>query len=225
VCPTCRPPCANRPRKSCERENQWLDEAPYYIDTSLVPRGGARRRKSMEPKALANLNGMLVSTPAKPHAGGGLAAPSRESQTAPCTPANRRDSCLWMRTPEDDDGGIASYGDDDAGLEWGLLTPVPKTPAPETVARLAAGMPPATPSEFGDDDVAAAAAAADREALLMRTCPPARTGHAGGGYGALGEGVLAREKDQAVVQRLMAARRKSLQYAPKVGSPLARTWQ
>ena len=47
---------------SCERENKWLDETPYAVDTATVPRGGHRRRKSMEPKALANLNGTLVAT-------------------------------------------------------------------------------------------------------------------------------------------------------------------
>ena len=44
---------------SCERENKWLDEAPYVIDSSIVPRGGAKRRKSMEPRALSNINGTL----------------------------------------------------------------------------------------------------------------------------------------------------------------------
>ncbi|KAJ5748781.1 uncharacterized protein N7511_010477 [Penicillium nucicola] len=44
----------------CERENQWLDETPYAVDSSIVPRGGAKRRKSMEPRALSNVNGTLV---------------------------------------------------------------------------------------------------------------------------------------------------------------------
>lgn len=47
----------------CERENQWLDEAQYTVDSSIVPRGGGKRRKSMEPRALSNVNGTLVSTP------------------------------------------------------------------------------------------------------------------------------------------------------------------
>ncbi len=95
----------------CERENKWLDEGPYYIDTALVPRGGARRRKSMEPRAIANMNGMLVSTPFKNANPGGI----RDSQAAaPSTPANRRDSSLWMRTPEDEDGHYDGEHEDDA---------------------------------------------------------------------------------------------------------------
>lgn len=54
--------------------------------------------------------------------------------------------------------------------------------------------------------------------MLTRTCPPKSTS----AYSVLGEGVLKREKDEGVLMRLMAARRKSLQFAPKVGSPLAR---
>ncbi|ROV94975.1 hypothetical protein VMCG_08340 [Cytospora schulzeri] len=72
----------------CERQNAWLDEAPYYIDTSLTPRGGARRRKSMEPKVVANVNGTVVSDPPARRTS------PRESQGAPSTPApaNRRDN-------------------------------------------------------------------------------------------------------------------------------------
>jgi hypothetical protein len=40
----------------CERENKWLDESHYAVNLSIVPRGGARRRKSMEPRALTNVN-------------------------------------------------------------------------------------------------------------------------------------------------------------------------
>ncbi|KAK0731339.1 hypothetical protein B0H67DRAFT_69498 [Lasiosphaeris hirsuta] len=205
----------------CERENQWLDEAPYYIDTSLVPRGGARRRKSMEPRAIANLNGMLIPTPTRnANSNGG---PSRGSQTAPSTPANgRRASALWVRTPEDNNGDEENDGEyerDDQG--WtAMLTPVPKTPAPEAIARFAANISPATPSDIGVDDEDQANDDA-RQALMMRTCPPKP---AGVPFFELGQGVLGREKDERVLMRLMAARRKSLQFAPKVGSPLARAW-
>jgi hypothetical protein len=30
------------------------------VDSSIIPRGGAKRRKSMEPRALSNVNGTLV---------------------------------------------------------------------------------------------------------------------------------------------------------------------
>ncbi|TDZ13420.1 hypothetical protein C8035_v004325 [Colletotrichum spinosum] len=172
----------------CERENDWLDEAPYYIDTSLVPRGGARRRKSMEPKALSNQNGLLVPSPVK----GG-----RDSKTAPNTPMNRRDSTVWSYSPSED-----------AEEEWeGLMSPVPVTPAPDALARYAAE----TPSGLTEYD------SSPTKNLLMQTCPPKPNA-----YAEMGEGILKRDKDETVMQRLMAARRKSLQFAPKIGSPLAR---
>ncbi len=218
---------------SCERENQWLDEAPYYIDTSLVPRGGARRRKSMEPKALANLNGMLVEAPSKSGSNSGGA---RDCHTAPSTPANRRDSALWVRTPENNSEERHGSGGDDADGDEDdddlMLTPVPKTPAPEVIAYFAANVTPASSVGDGDDDQDGvgrpSSAAAAREQLLQRTCPP-RPGmdsmsNEAASYAALGEGVLAREKDEGVLQRLMAARRRSLQYAPKVASPLSKAW-
>ncbi|OHW94160.1 hypothetical protein CSPAE12_07256 [Colletotrichum incanum] len=177
----------------CERENEWLDEAAYYIDTSLVPRGGARRRKSMEPKALANQNGMLVPTPVKA---------GRDAKTAPNTPMNRRDSTVWMHTPSDE-----AEDDDD----WqGLISPVPATPAPEALARYAAETPSAS-TEYDSSPT---------KALLMQTCPPKPNT-----YAQMGDGILNRDKDESVMQRLMAARRKSLQFAPKIGSPLAKAWK
>lgn len=196
-------------RNSCERENQWLDEAPYYIDTSFVPRGGHRRRKSMEPKALANVNGTLV-TPMKQSA----AAP-REPQTAPNNHMGRRDSSVWMRTPSDrgDDEDADAVGEDD--WDAGMLTPVPKTPAPETIARYAMEVGPETPArgDYSDE------LALDDEELLLRTAPPKQSA-----YAQLGQDVLDQKKDQSVMMRLMAARRKSLQFAPKIASPLKRAW-
>ncbi|KAF6838572.1 hypothetical protein CPLU01_02373 [Colletotrichum plurivorum] len=180
----------------CERENEWLDEAPYFIDTSLVPRGGARRRKSMEPKALANQNGMLVPSPVKG---------SRDVKTAPNTPMNRRDSTVWIHSPSED-------ADDDDDWE-GLISPVPVTPAPDALARYAENLSPETPGGTEYDS-------SPTKALLMQTCPPKPNA-----YAEMGDGILRREKDETVMQRLMAARRKSLQFAPKIGSPLARAWK
>ncbi|KAK4451730.1 hypothetical protein QBC34DRAFT_400607 [Podospora aff. communis PSN243] len=210
----------------CERENQWLDEAPYYIDTTMTPRGGARRRKSMEPRAIANLNGMLVPTPVRSVSqGSGV----KEKKSAPTTPASgRRSSALWIRTPEDKSSDQDGDSDSDhEDTEWNaLLTPVPKTPALEAVARYAANLSPATPSDatlYGqdrmdeDDDEDSR-----RAALLTRTCPPKQ---AAAPFLELGAGILSREKDESVLLRLMAARRKSLQFAPKIGSPLAKTWK
>ncbi|KAL2754950.1 hypothetical protein ACRALDRAFT_1077127 [Sodiomyces alcalophilus JCM 7366] len=187
----------------CERENKWLDEEPYSIDTSLTPRRGGRRRQTMEPKALAKLNGMLASSsPANGR--------RRHTQTAPNTPMNRRDSTEWMVTPCDRTGD----GDGDDDDDWqAMLTPVPVTPAPDALARYAAELTPGTPTtafDFYDSP---------SKTDLLRTCPPKTSA-----YREMGRGILDREKDESVVLRLMAARRKSLQFAPKISSPLARAW-
>lgn len=181
----------------CEKESEWLDEAPYLIDVSFVPRGGARRRKSMEPKSLSNQNGTIVSTPAK--------------QTGSY---NRRQSGIWVQTPPDQAEGD-QQGDD---IEWSefILTPVPKTPAPETVSRYA--MEEHDTLSQGEDS---SLMSLSREDMLMRTCPPKAST---GAYGELGDGVLSPHKDEKVLMRLMAARRKSLQFAPKIASPLSKSW-
>lgn len=212
---------------SCERENEWLDEAPYYIDTSLIPRGGHRRRKSMEPKALANMNGTLV-----PGSAGRNAA--REGRPAPTTPAagNRRDSSLWMHSPDE----VENVGDDtdlnDLGFDieadhsnWyntAPLTPVPKTPAPDAIHRFAMEIEPDTPiTDADDDENIGVEEMLSREHLMQRTCPP-KAQHM---YQEMGVGILGLDRDESVARRLMDARRKSLAFAPKVSSPLARSWK
>lgn len=163
------------------------------MDTSLVPHGRSRRRKTMEPKAIANMNGTLVP--------GG-----RQPASAPSTPLPRRASSVWMRTPSD-------KGDDEDG-EWehDVLTPVPFTPAPEAIARFVQGITD-TPSD-GEDK---ASEEGERRRLVMMTCPPKK--------GEVRERIFSGERDRSVMERLMTARRKSLQFAPKVGSPLAKAWQ
>lgn len=154
----------------------------------------------MEPKTITNLNGSIVSTP------------SRASKL-PTTPKNRRESTLWMHTPSDQG---EQDGDNDDDLEWScaLLTPVPKTPAPEVIAKYAAELP-----ETPTTDEATYSSPA-MQAGLTKTCPPKASK-----YRELGDGILAQDKDEQVVMRLMAARRKSLQFAPKIASPLSKAWK
>ncbi|KAK4175451.1 hypothetical protein QBC36DRAFT_301978 [Triangularia setosa] len=222
----------------CERENQWLDEGPYAIDTKNVPRGGARRRKSMEPRAMSNMNGTLIPAPVKGSTSSN-STPSNSStarsnnQAAPATPASnrsssRRASSLWAWTPkeprvsvDDIDSEDDKEHDDDDDDTWDVvLTPVPKTPAPEAIARYVANISPGsdTTSIAGDDDKDDEER--KRQEMLTRTCPPKKTA-----FVELGERVLNKEKDERVLMRLMAARRKSLQFAPKIGSPLAKSWR
>ncbi|KAL2061198.1 hypothetical protein VTL71DRAFT_7471 [Oculimacula yallundae] len=199
----------------CERENKWLDESVYSVDTGMVPRGGHRRRKSMEPRALAKMNGELVSsmTPNR------NASPSKEFLHFPDTPitakSRRRESVQWVRSP-------ASSSSGDLDDQTFILSPVPATPAPETI------------SAYGEDGlygentpVGQTPYFLHNEQLVQKTAPAGRryvdTEQVDGqSRTSMGAGFLSEKKDETVMSRLMAARRKSMIYAPKVGSPLAR---
>ncbi|ODA80518.1 hypothetical protein RJ55_03477 [Drechmeria coniospora] len=184
----------------CERENCWLDEAPYSIDTAHTRHGTARRRRSIDPNALANLRGANVE---------------REPPQAFGTPPNRRDSSLWMHVLSDRDEEEEEDGDEDGEWPRVILTPVPRTPAPEAVAKYAAEL---SGTPYGEDDDQLDSSPT-KMALLTRTCPPKRNPHPH-----MGHAIFGGDKDDQVVLRLMAARRKSLQFAPKIGSPLSKHW-
>ncbi|KAI1309777.1 hypothetical protein F5Y03DRAFT_347343 [Xylaria venustula] len=195
----------------CEKENRWLDEKEYRVDTALIPRGGHNRRKSMEPKAVANMNGTLF-TPMKANPGS-----SREPQTVPNNYMSRRDSTIWMRSPsehdEEEDAPSEPSEMDWESTDAPILTPVPQTPAPEMVAKFAMDVTPGTPTGSFD-------ASPSKNKLLMQTCPPKRSALIG-----LDETLVNSDQDQSVMMRLMAARRKSMQFAPKVASPLKKQWK
>ncbi|KAI5293277.1 hypothetical protein KEM55_007193, partial [Ascosphaera atra] len=94
---------------NCERENKWLDEEAYAVDTSYLPRGGAKRRKSMEPRRLSNVRGELVNqgrTPSSTKKRSVSAAASTEDNFTALSPSplnlrrrrsSRRDSMQWMK--------------------------------------------------------------------------------------------------------------------------------
>ncbi|KAF4626358.1 hypothetical protein G7Y89_g11806 [Cudoniella acicularis] len=211
----------------CERENKWLDEAPYAVDTTLVPRGGHRRRKSMEPRALANLNGTLVPSSATTPARNSNMSPTKEFLNFEMTPytskSRRRESVQWMRSP----ASSLSPNQDELDDQTLLLSPVPATPAPETISQYGeAGL-------YGDETPGAQTPYfLHKEQLVQKTVPPAKgkffdiaEGDGDQNPSTMGQGFLSQKKDESVMMRLMAARRKSLQFAPKVGSPLARGGQ
>ncbi|KAL8776759.1 MAG: hypothetical protein Q9194_002964 [Teloschistes cf. exilis] len=172
----------------CEREDKWLNEADYAVDTSIVPRGGSRRRKSMEPRALANFNGNLV--PAETPSRGPLVemSPTKEFLTFD-TPASRRET---FEIPKLDFPATPAaepfYTDDYAGLDSPL--------SPTTPYYLSKGAK-----------------------LVQQTCPPKQTQEL---FFPL-TGRIEDQPNEAVRQRLLVARRKSLQWASKVQSPLGRT--
>ncbi|KAG4437824.1 hypothetical protein IFR05_006711 [Cadophora sp. M221] len=199
----------------CERENKWLEESAYSVDTGMVPRGGQRRRKSMEPRALAKMNGELLSsmTPNR------NASPTKEFLHFPDTPvttkSRRRESVQWVRSP-----ASSSCGEiDDQTL---ILSPVPATPAPETISAYG------EEGLYGEDTpVGQTPYFLHNQQLVQKTAPAGRRyvdTEQGDGQnrGSMGASFLSEKKDETVMMRLMAARRKSMQFAPKVGSPLAR---
>lgn len=174
---------------SCERENKWLSESDYAIDTSLIPRGGHRRRKSMEPRALANLNGSLVPSDA---------------------PAGKLVSDL---SPTKEFLNLSSPA------------PVPQSPHPGTPGGPHGYASGNAPHGYASDDGASTCGSpttpyylSQGARLLQQTCPPKRTMQPL--FPASGR--IEDQPDEAVRRRLMLARRKSLQWAPKVGSPLGR---
>lgn len=193
---------------SCERMDQWLDESPYSIDTAIVPRGGNRRRKSMEPRALANMNGTLVSTPGR--------ASSKEP-TAPATarPARlgRRESTQWIRTPRSAEAATQNQDQDVEMNDYTLaeLSPLPTTPSAESLSMYAEHI---LDNEGGVEETPYYSGR-EKEELVMRTVPANK-------MVVRDQGASAQMGSEALMQRLMMARRKSLQWAPKVGSPLAR---
>jgi len=136
------------------------------------------------------------------------------TETPLTSKARRRDSVQWEHSPS----SSSSPSDEKADEETLMLSPVPVTPAPEYI------------SAYGEDELygdetpgAQTPYFLKKEQLVQQTAPVRKFGDFGEeeSMGA-GKGFLSHKKDESVMMRLMAARRKSLQWAPKVGSPLAR---
>lgn len=138
------------------------------------------------------------------------------------TPAtnNRRVSREWVRSP------IHSSPEELAALEAMEqdLLPVPATPAPVISAYSERIL-----DENDDDDTETNTPYfLHPKDLVQMTCPPKKSDRdAFGELDADGEveealGQRVEGGDRGVMARLLMARRKSLQFAPKIGSPLAR---
>ena len=173
---------------SCEREDKWLDEAEYAVDTSNIPRGGSRRRKSMEPRALANFNGSLVpaETPIKEPLV--EISPTKEFVNLN-TPASRRET-FEFQVPPPATPNSGKAPEDEAGNDFD--SPL----SPTTPYYLSKGAK-----------------------LVQQTCPPKQTQEL---FFPM-SGKIEDQPNEAVRQRLLMARRKSLQWASKIQSPLGRT--
>jgi len=102
-----------------------------------------------------------------------------------------------------------------------MLSPVPATPAPEAISAYAEHI-----LEGESPDGGATPYFLRKEELVQRTCPPKQNSIALEIEGAIdGLDIMnagSTGSGGVLMQRLLLARRKSLQWAPKVGSPLAR---
>ncbi|KAL2870211.1 uncharacterized protein BJX67DRAFT_344920 [Aspergillus lucknowensis] len=182
----------------CERENKWLDETPYAVDSTIIPRGGAKRRKSMEPRALSHINGTLVknNTPSG-------SASRRQSEAARNAVRNKTPmSRVDRSTPETARKYEPGHTEGDQKY-W----QTPQTPgaAPFGFNFDSIGMSPATPFYLSQ-----------RSKLVQQTCPPKQTQQ--GLFSNIG--LEEEEPSQRLKARLEAARRKSLAFKPAIGSPL-----
>lgn len=182
----------------CEREGRWVDEAEYAVDSSIIPRGGAKRRKSMEPRALSNVNGTLVSSSSS--SSSSLAASRRRSGITP--PVSRDEP----QTPETT---TRRYDASNANDRVETYCQTPKTPGYRFNMDDYVGMSPATPFYLS------------RAKLVQQTCPPKQTRE--GLFPAPSRNGNDEQEEggsQKLRLKLEAARRKSLAYKPRRGSPL-----
>ncbi|KAH8700218.1 hypothetical protein BGW36DRAFT_373663 [Talaromyces proteolyticus] len=182
----------------CERENKWLDESCYNVDSTIIPRGGAKRRKSMQPRALANVNGSLMSS----------------------TSSNRysRNSPEWEGTMENF-RRMSPNTPPSAGESFlsRISNGPPKTPTPDNSDGTYefkfdfSAMSPATPYFLSQPS-----------RLVQQTCPPKQINQ-----GLFPSAPGSESKDNKISSslraKLEAARRKSLAFKPRLESPLSRS--
>jgi hypothetical protein len=150
-----------------------------------VPRGGNRRRKSMEPRALAHIDGNLTTTPR-----------AVSADLSPIKGQNRQSS---------------AYSETENHQYTTPLKPAgePSTPVQRDYdyADLEMTMSPTTPYFLKP------------EKIVQQSCPPKQASEP---LFFPKQSRLRVENEESVRQRLLLARRKTMQWAPKVGSPLVR---
>ncbi|KAK2827831.1 hypothetical protein FQN49_007295 [Arthroderma sp. PD_2] len=205
----------------CERENRWVDEVNYAVDISMVPRGGNKRRKSMEPRALSNQNGTLAKLDASTSSTSSRRSGAdvetlqelRRLSPIPQLHPSRRDSidpATFQRydfeasedieTPRRSPSRLDSYETEEPqtpGGEYGYSFDFDGTVPPS----------PTTPYYLSEG-----------AKLIQQTCPPKQSGQ--GLFPVSGN--IIEQKDEKLRIRLEAARRKSLVWKPRVGSPLGK---
>ena len=156
----------------------------------------------MEPRALANLGGNLVPLVSEAPVKNTNISPTKEFLTFN-TPTSRRDTFVL------DPHQVIHAEADGMSMETSETPITPLiTHADDLVdADDFGGFSPTTPYYLSKG-----------AELVQRTCPPKQKG--GGLFPVTGD--VEDEPDEKVRQRLLAARRKSLQWASKTRSPLGR---
>ncbi|KAI1434101.1 hypothetical protein GGR50DRAFT_445928 [Xylaria sp. CBS 124048] len=206
----------------CEKENRWLKEYTYQVEvvlSALLAEGyriaERRRAAAAANNAMATPSQNSVSDPAP--------------QAVPAGNIDRRQSTVWERSPSEpgdaDAPGLepgpgpepgSGPAPAPAGAGWGpaALTPALNTPAPETIARFAMDISPGTPSTASPGSPPEA-----NQQQLMQTAPPRPIEAM-----PIGQSLVERAPNETTQMRLLEARRKTLQHAPKVTSPLKKQW-
>ncbi|KAI1007167.1 hypothetical protein K3495_g1052 [Podosphaera aphanis] len=193
----------------CERDNIWLDEAPYLVETDFIPPSNTCRRTANCKNTTDSISTLRQR---RRHQNEHKNLPSTIQELPTASESHRRDSSEWVRPP------IPAEIQD-----LSQLPPLPTTPCPEGFAGYDGDQTyHETPSETPYF--------LHRECLLQKTAPvkrhmhPEQTRldtyheqHHGPG------GVPTGDRNEGIMLRLLAAKRKSLQWAPKVGSPLAKS--
>lgn len=214
-----------------------MDEAHYYVDNTIIPRGGAKRRKSMQPRALANVNGSLTSSTSSSSS---LSSSIGHNSS---TSSNRRSQLPtdWEDTVEDFRRISPSSSTND------INGSVPKTP---TSLKMQPNNSETTENNNENDDSeynfnfnfdfsamspATPGFLSQNTRLVQQTCPPKQTNQ--GLFSSILSSTGRNNDNRSIPDndlyslssganlraKLEAARRKSLAFKPRFGSPLSQS--
>lgn len=184
---------------SCERENKWLDESTYTVDPAVLPRGGSRRRKSMEPRALINANGSLSAA-----RGRSISAEMTKEMRDELinTPVRRPFSPLSNNTDV-----VTLEDEEDAGSPESGIEAQTATPTGFVKYDPSTSMSPKTPYLMKEGGK-----------LIQQSAPPKQVQQ---GLFPVGE-KTEDHPDENTRNKLEAARRRTMNWRPRVASPLGK---
>ena len=173
---------------SCERTCSRLPESPYQINTSIMPRGGSRRRKSMEPRMLAldsdgGINKMMVGPASKrdAHDRRSVSAehftPQMKADLINTPVRNSYDNVqipLYQHETYHDDEADGGDDDDQDQDQDDTVEIHPQSHTPTGYVRFDPAVDPMTPAP-AISTTTAVNGAAGRGGRGMQSCPPKQT--------------------------------------------------